>query len=414
MGVMKSSVLPKSLCSLVLLASFANADDALVHQWPQFRGLGGQGHSGARDLPSTWSETDNIAWKVDVPGAGNSSPVITGKQVWLTSSLDNGKRLSVLCYDRERGDLVHDIEVFSGTPRHRRNDPQRPHANPTPVIEGDRLYVHFGQHGTACLTTAGEVVWSTQLLHDPMYCPSSSPVLYKDLLIVPCCGRRHSYIAALDKQTGDVRWQRQNKGRQADSTPLLIRAGEADQLVCNLASRIVSLDPQTGKDIWSIRQRGCANVPRPLFGHGLIFVCGGYMKPDIYAIKPDGRGDVSKTHIRWQSDRSVPQNASPVIVGDELYLITDKGGIASCLDARTGEVHWRKRIGGAYYASMLVADGRIYLSSEEGRTTVIAPKTTFQELATNQIDGEIRASLAAVGKAIYLRSDSKLYRIEAK
>lgn len=393
--------------------------------WPQFRGPDGQGHSAARGLPLTWSEKENIAWKVEVPGRGNSSPVIQGEQIWLTAGLEGGRSLRALCLDRATGKLIHDVEVFPKTPPES-NDPQRPHANPTPIIADGRLYVHFGSHGTACLTTDGKIIWKTQLPHALVYCPSSTPVLYKDLLIVPCHGSRERYLAALDRQTGEVRWKQDYKGGPSDSTPLVIQTPKGDQLVCNLAHRVVAYDPRTGEELWSTRQSGYANVPRPVHGHGLVFVCGGYMTPGLQAIRPDGRGDVTKTHVVWDILRApVPRNPSPLLVGDELYLISDNG-MASCLDARTGKLHWREELAGAsaafdpsgravgYYASPLYADGRIYFLNNNGETTVIAPGGAFKKLASNKLEGHTLASLAVSGTALYLRSDRHLYRIEKR
>ena len=284
--------------------------------------------------------------------------------------------------------------------------------------------MHFGGHGTACLATDGKIIWKTQLPHALVYCPSSTPVLYKDLLIVPCHGSGARYLAALDKQTGAVRWKQEHPAGPSDSTPLVIHTAAGDQLICNLAHRVVAYDPRTGEEIWSTKQSGYANVPRPVYGNGLVFVCGGYMVPGVLAIRTDGRGDVTKTHVAWSLLReAIPQNPSPLLIGDELYLISDNGH-ASCLDARTGKLHWREGVAGAsagtdttgksvgYYASPVFADGRIYFFNNKGETTVIAAGATFKKLASNKLEGATLASPAAAGKEIYVRTDRHLYRIE--
>jgi outer membrane protein assembly factor BamB len=382
-------------------------------EWPQFRGLDGQGHADAKGLALNWSEKENIAWKAEVPGLGWSSPVIQGQQIWLTTCLDEPPALRAVCFERTTGRKVHDVEVFAPKKlieRHTKNSC----ASPGLVIEGDRVYVHFGPMGTACLSTEGKVLWTTTLPHTLSYGPSSSPVLFDDLLIVTCQGTDVRYTVALDKHTGKERWKTSRDGRNSESTPLLIRAGNADQLVCNLADWVVAYDPRTGKELWSVQQGdNFAQVPRPVYGNGLVFVGGGYYHPVLQAIRPDGRGDVSKSHVVWKLEKHVPQNPSPLLVGNELYLVNDSG-IASCVDARTGKVHWTERLGGAYSASPLLADGRIYFSSEDGVTTVISPGATFQKMATNRVEGRLLASLAVAGKEIYLRTDHHLYRIETK
>ena len=267
--------------------------------WPEFRGPGGQGHSTAKALPLTWSETENVAWKVEIPGLGWSSPVIGSGRIWLTTAVEEGRSLHAVCLDQATGKRVHDVEVFAKNTPSQLN-PNNSHASPTPILEADRVYVHFGHYGTACLSTDGQVLWTTKLAYTPYYGPSSTPVLSKDLLLVTCHGTDVPYVVALDKQTGQQRWKRSHEGRNSDATPLLIPTPDGDQLVCNLAERIVAYDPQTGKELWTVKQgNNYAQVPRPVFGHGLVFVCGGYFEPVLQAIRPNGSGDVTETHVAW-------------------------------------------------------------------------------------------------------------------
>jgi outer membrane protein assembly factor BamB len=240
-----------------------------------------------------------------------------------------------------------------------------------------------------------------------------SPVLHGDLLILSCDGSDEAFVVALDKRTGKVRWKtsRRQPADQAYSTPLVIRVGERDEVISAGAYRAAAYDPDTGKEIWRVGYAdGFSNVPRPVFGHGLVFIATGFQQPSLLAVRVDGAGDVTKSHIAWTLRRGAPLTPSPLLVGDELYVVND-GGIASCLDAMTGEMRWVQRLGGEYSASPVFADGRIYFLSEQGVATVIAPGKEFRKLATNRLDGETLASIAVSGGSIFIRSDSHLYRI---
>jgi outer membrane protein assembly factor BamB len=379
--------------------------------WTELRGPTGQGHSSATGLPLTWSDTENVKWKSGMSGKGWSSPVIQGDQIWLTTEAADRKTLSAICLSRETGERLHELVVAAPLELgavHEKNTL----ASPTPVIDGDRVYVHFGPYGTACLSTDGKMKWQTVLPHQQLYGPSSSPVVYGDLLIVPCLGTDFQYLAALDVQSGALRWKHSFKGRNAESTPLIVHASDdLPQLISNQADRVVALDPRTGDELWFVRQENFAQVPRPVFGHGLVFACGGYFKPEVWAIRPDGTGDVTDSHVVWRTSKAAPLNPSPLLVGDEFYCVSDDG-VASCLDARTGELHWRERLGGAFTASPLFADGRLYFLNESGVTTVLAPGPVFKRLATNTVTGRTLASLSVAGRAIYLRTDAHLFRLE--
>jgi len=399
--------------ALVALASVVTIlPVALADSWPQFRGPDGQGHSAATGLPLSWSATENIAWKAPLPGSGWSSPVIVGDQIWLTSAIDEGRSFHLLCVNKTTGKLTRDVEVFSRSEPiavHRTNS----YASPTAIVEDDRVYVHFGPYGTACLTTGGQIVWARKLPHVQGYGPSSTPVLYQDLLIVPCHGTDVRYLAALDKQTGEPRWKLEHEGRCSESTPLVIHADQGDQLICNVAERVVSVEPRTGKVLWTAQQgNNYAQIPRPVFGHGMVYICGGYFDPVVQAIRPDGRGDVTDTHVAWSlRHSSVPFNPSPMLEGNELLMVSDKG-IASCFDALSGKLHWRERLGGEFYASPVSADGRIYFFDDSGTTTVIKPGPQFEVLSINKLEEKTMASPAIVDRAIYVRTAGNLYRLE--
>ena len=387
--------------------------EAHANDWPAFRGPAGQGHSAERGLPVEWSESQNVRWKTEVPGLGWSSPVVADGRVWLTTATnEDGGSLRLLAFDIDTGREVVNVQVFR-TSDVRSPNPKNSLASPTPIVENDRVYVHFGTYGTAALTTAGDVVWTTRFAYESQHGNGGSPVLYGDLLILSCDGFDRAFVVALDKRTGEVRWNtpRAQPISQAYSTPLVIRVGDQDQIVSVGAFRTTAYDPESGDEIWRVRyDDGFSNVPRPVYGHGLLYVATGFQVPSVLAVRVDGSGDVTDTHIAWTLRRGAPLTPSPLLVGDELYLVSDLG-IATCLDATTGERRWQRRLGGNYSASPVFADGRIYFQSEEGKTTVLAPGKEFRTLATNQLDGATLASMAVSDGALFLRSSNHLYRI---
>jgi len=401
------------LAAVALLGLFGAGVRA--EDWPQFRGPTGQGHSLERGLPLDWGESRNVKWKTPVPGRGWSSPVVAAGRVWLTTSVKaNGASLRAVAYDVESGRETVNVEVF-----HLRSadllNAKNSHASPTPIADGERVYVHFGAEGTAALTTAGEIVWKTRLPYQSQHGNGGSPMLYGDLLILSCDGSDQAFVVALDKRTGKVRWKtwRRQPWDQAYTTPLLIRVGEQDQVVSVGAYRAAAYDPQTGKELWRVGYAdGFSNVPRPVYGHGLVYIATGFQQPTLLAVRPDGSGDVTKTHVAWTLRRGAPLTPSPLIVGDEIYIVND-GGIASCLDARTGDTRWQQRLGGEYSASPVFADGRIYFLNEAGVATAIAPGKTFIRLATASLDGATLASIAVADGSFFIRSDTHLYRIKA-
>lgn len=410
---------------LIMAGSAAGeSQQAESHDWAQFRGPLGLGHSSASGLPLRWNEGKNIAWKVPIRGHGWSSPVIKDDRVWITTALDKEKSLRVLCLDCKTGKTIHDVEVF------RKESlggihPKNSHATPTPVLVDDRCYVHFGSHGTAALSDSGEILWKTELKYYHHHGPGGSPVVVDGAVVIACDGvdrplydertiagiTDQQFVVALETATGNVRWKTGRDGKHSYATPLVIEVGGQAQVVSPGGNRVVAYNPATGAEIWSCRYEGYSVVPRPVFGHGLLFVCTGYDAATLLAIRPDGRGDITDTHVAWQFKQAVPLNASPILVGDELYIISDQG-VASCLDAGTGKVHWRKRLGGNHSTSPLYADGRLYFLDETGTTQILVPGTKCKILAKNLLRGRTLASLAACGPALYIRSDSHLYRIE--
>lgn len=383
--------------------------------WPQFRGPGGQGLSDEKGLPLTWSEQQGVRWKAPVPGLGWSSPVVADGRVWLTTSTgDRTASLRLLAFDVETGRPLVDVEVFRLRGAQLLN-PKNSLASPTPIVDGDRIYVHFGAEGTAALSTAGVVLWKTKLSHETQHGNGGSPVLYRDLLIVNCDGFDDAYVVALDVRTGKPRWKtsRRRPWSQAYSTPIVVSVHDRDVLVSVGAYRASGYDPASGEELWRVSYgEGFSNVPRPVAGHGLVFLTTGFQQPAVMAVRFGGSGDVTKTHVAWTLSRGAPLTPSPVLVGEELYFVSDTG-VASCVEARTGRPLWQQRLNGNFSASPVAADGRVYFQSEEGETTVVAAGPEFRRLAVNALDGAMLASLAVSDGAIFIRTGTHLYRIGA-
>ncbi|MSU22570.1 MAG: serine/threonine protein kinase [Opitutus sp.] len=391
-----------------------------AEDWPEFRGPTGQGHSTATGLPVEWSNRKNVAWKQAVRGEGWSSPVVSAGQVFLTSGVGGargGPSLRALGFDAATGRPLWDTEVFPpaetpGQPIHDKNSP----ASPTPIIEGDRLYVHFGHHGTACLDRAGKIIWrNNQLSYAPVHGNGGSPVLVDDRLIYSADGGKSPFVVALDKRTGEIIWKvpRATQPRQtfSFSTPLLITVNGRPQVICPGSGAVSALDPKDGREIWRVLYgRGYSVVPRPVFGQGLLFLATGYDRADLLAIRPDGEGDVTATHIVWRTTKGAPLTPSMLVVGEELYAVADIG-LASCFDAKTGQLHWQERLEGSYSASPVAAEGRIYFQDEEGTGTVIKAARKFSKVATNQLGERSLASYAVAENSLFIRTVGQLYRI---
>jgi outer membrane protein assembly factor BamB len=405
----------------VLLLLVAAATPLGAEDWPQFRGPTGQGHATERGLPLEWSESRNIIWKTPVPGLGWSSPVVAGGKIWLTTVVETkdkrdrvvGSSLRALAFDVESGREVVNVEVFQI-----KNpiviNPKNSRASPTPIVDGDKVFVHFGADGTAALSTSGQILWTTKLPYESQHGNGGSPALYRDLLIVNCDGNGgDAYVVALDTSTGKPRWktQRRRPADQAYSTPLVITVGDRDEVISVGAYRAAAYDPQTGQEIWRVSYGdGFSNVPRPIFGRGLVYIATGFQTPSLIAVRADGTGDVTRSKIAWTITRGAPYTPSPLLVDDDFYFVSDTG-VLSLADATTGQIRWQQRLGGNYSASPVFADGRIYFQSEEGQTTVIAPGKEFKKLATNQLDGYTLASMAVSQGSLFIRSHSHLYRI---
>jgi outer membrane protein assembly factor BamB len=406
----------KLLLPALLAATFTAS---AATDWPQFRGSEGNGHSPAKNLPLTWDATKNVAWKTELPGKGWSSPALHKGRLYLTTAEEVGSELSLraLCHDAATGKPLWATEVILTPPvKHHSKNSQ---ASPTAIVDGDRVYVHFGHYGTACLDLAGKVVWKqSELKYSPVHGNGGSPILVGNALIFSCDGGSDPFVVALDKASGKVLWKvkRETTAKRnfSFSTPTLITVKGQQQLITPGSGVVCALDPKTGAELWRCRYgEGYSVIPKPVFGHGMIFVSSGYDKPVLHAIRADGKGDVTDTHIAWKLEKGAPHTPSPLLVGNELYVVSD-AGIASCLDAKTGQVHWSERVGGNYSASPLLADGKIYLQNETGTGVVLKPGKTFEKLAENALGEKTLASYAVTDGALFIRTEKHLYRIGGK
>ena len=390
--------------------------------WPEFRGPAGNGHATAQHLPTKFNETDNVRWKTALSGRAWSSPVIWGNQLWVTTATVDGSTMSAVGLDKQTGEILHEVRVFDvANPReiHFTNT----YASGTPVIEEDRLYVHFGSYGTACLhTDSGQILWQRQDLPCHHWRgPGSSPILDGDKLIFHLDGYDYQYAIAVNKRTGETIWRtprshdyHSDNGdhKKAYGTPLVITAGGRRQLISPTAKGTVSLDPKTGEELWFVGWEQHSTACRPVFENGLVFLTSGFPKAERFSVDPTGTGDVTKTHVVWHSRRGIPSKPSPLWVDGLLYLVHDSG-ILHCMDASNGDTVWQKRLGGSFSSSPLSADGKIYLLSREGAAIVIAPGREYRELAVNQFNSGFEAAAAVSDNALFLRTTTHLYRIES-
>jgi outer membrane protein assembly factor BamB len=389
--------------------------------WNQFRGPRGDGQAAARTLPVEWSETRHVRWKTAIDGRAWSSPVVWDEHIWMTSATEDGTRLFVVCVDAKTGEIARDITVFDiAEPMF--CYPFNSYASCTPVVEENRLWVHYGSAGTACLDThSGEILWTRQDLPCDHYRgPGSSPIVYRDLLIVNFDGFDLQYVVALNKWTGETVWRKDRSLnydtedgdlKKAYCTPTVFEHQGRLQLVSPAAVGTVVYDPLTGDELWKVYHGGYNAAARPLYTHGMVIINteGGL---HLLAVRPDGTGDVTKTHIVWSYGKATPTRPSQLVIGDHLYMVSDTG-IVTCLDVRTGEPAWIERMGGRHSASTVHAGGRVYMFDEEGMSRVIeATPERFQLLAENRLDDGCMASPAVIDNALIIRTKTHLYRIE--
>src|SRR5262245_48970353 len=402
--------------SLLVVPGVVRADN-----WPSWRGPHGNGISDERGLPVTWSATRNVLWKVPLPEPGNSTPVVWGDRVFLTQSLDGGKRRAVLCLARADGKRLwhRDAPCTVNETTH----PDNPPCSSSPVTDGKAVYAGFGSAGVVAYDFRGKQLWHRDL--GPLrhvFGNGSSPILYKDLLILFFGPGEPTFMLALDKHSGKTVWKQgevalDHKLFGTWSSPVLARLGGRDELLMNLPGArggggggLKSYDPATGKQLWRCVGLGASIYPSPaVSAEGDVIVAASGFYGPVLAVRPGGKGDVTASHRLWHVAGKNPQRVgTPVVTGGHVYL-ADAEGFAECREARTGKQVWKERLGGRLWGSPLLAPGRLYVSNLEGQTFVLAASPRFQRLATNDADEPTYAALAASNGELFLRTWKHLY-----
>lgn len=437
------------LLPCVLISAFVSPSPA-QQPWPQFRGPGGDGIAVGQTPPVEFGETKNVAWKTPLPGRAWSSPVIADDVIWLTTAIEQkpdqdqrealmresgveAKQLSqrqiaktialkLIAVSLHSGSVLNTIDlavVEQPDAIHTLNS----YASPTPMIDGDRIYCHFGTFGTFCLDRhSGDILWQRRLPLQHGVGPGSSPLVHGSLLVLIQDGMDQQYVAALDKQTGEMVWKTDRPPMEAPTgdqkksycTPIAITDSQGrEQLICMGSQWMVAYDPQSGEEIWKVHHgKGFSVVPRPVHADDVVYFATGFGKPQLWAVRVDGQGDVTDTHVEWSVLRGIPAKPSPLLHEGLIYVVDDSG-VASCFDADDGTQLWKKRLGGTFSASPLLAGGHLYFANHDGEVTVIQPGPDGNVVAENRLDGQIMASPAAVDDALIIRTDQALYRVES-
>jgi outer membrane protein assembly factor BamB len=418
------------LCCIIATCLINVNRDAVAQErnWTHFRGTRLDGIADVENAPIKWGNDQNLLWKTEIHGKGWSSPVVYENQVWITTGTDDGKELFAVCVDYITGKIIHDIKVFSSSEvpgKHSLNS----YATPTPCIEKGFVYVHYGSLGTACInTTTGSVVWKrTDLKCNHVQGPASSPVIYKNLLVLHYEGTDVRYIVALDKVTGKSVWRTDRPeepykplpeiGKKAYITPLILNVKGRDLLISNGSAICIAYEPETGKEVWSVTGGAESTVSMPFTEKGIVYYYTGFMVDtegsnysEIIAVNPDGKGDITKSNVVWKKRVEPMQLLTPVIRDGLIYTVDTKNNLI-CIDASTGKDVYTSHYKSSFNASPVYAAGNIYLFSTRGETVIIKAGRKLENVAQNQIDGQIWATPAILRNAIILRTDKYLYRI---
>ena len=408
------------IISFLLLLGIVQRGTA-EESWWQFLGPRGNGHTSATDLPVKWTDHENVAWRTFIHDRGWSSPVVYGDQVWMTTATADGHRLFAVCVDKETGRVVHDRRVFD-VEQPQQITLENTYATPTPVIEEGRVFVHFGTYGTACLDTkTGETIWARRDLkcdHERNAGPASSPTIIGGNLVFHVDGRDVQYIIALDRESGKTVWRTTRSydysklplhQRKAYGMPGIAPRGNGIQLISSVGQGVYAYDI-SGRELWRVRHKGWSIAPRPVSGHGLVFAIVDRDHPELWAIRHDGSGDVTDSHIAWKETRGMPARCTPLLVGDLLYVV-NRDGIMSCLEAKTGALVWKQRLDGDYSATPIFANDHIYVFNEDATCTIIRPGRQFEVQGVNSLS---KQQLMAHPQLTEMRSFSALPAISTE
>ena len=392
----------------VLLPAEGSAD-----QWPRFRGPDGGGHSQARGLPTHWSTTENVVWKTEIPGAGNSSPIIWNDRIFLTSSGDAGVDRAVHCFNRADGKLMWTSKLPSQEVDKSVRD-KNGYATATPVTDGERVIASFGSGGILCLDFDGRQLWHYSLPpFTTTWGSGASPLLYENSVIfINDQNNADSVCLALDKRTGEVLWKRDRGRAMGWSTPIVAKVDGRAELLYAGGETLKGYDPRSGEELWSLKGPTVEVVPTIIVGPRLVYSASGRQGPTL-GVRPGGSGDVTESHLAWRTVRGGPHVPTPIYYQGKIYTVNDTG-IATCLDAETGEMDWQSRLRDKFSASPIEAEGLLYFASESGITYVIRPGPKLDVVAENDLGSPMLASPAALGNRLFLRTEKELFAIGAK
>jgi outer membrane protein assembly factor BamB len=446
----------RTFCSLIIATA-----TAVVHadNWPQWRGPSGTGVTAETGLPERWTDGEGIAWKARLRGVGVSTPVVWADRVFITSQVGTGARREgshpTLVQDgtaREKGERplgapgrgVRDdgldrgglptflVEAFAYTDGRSlwtfelaaEGDLPGVHdkhnlASASPVTDGERVYAVFGTGQVVAVDVSGKQVWHRHLGKE--YSPfqinwghGSSPIVYRDLVILPCFHELASYLIALDARTGATRWKIDRGSKVLSySTPLVVKTADGDELVLNTSEAVEAYDPATGKALWRVDEVSRFAIPMPVHHGGVVYASRGYRSGPYAAIRTGGRGEITKSHVVWKVPTGAPYIASLVYYDGLLYMAGDVG-VVTCIDAQTGGRVWQERLDGVFTASPAAGDGKIYLLSESGETIILRAGRKPEVVARNRIDGRLLASPAISRGRLFLRTDDHLFSVTGK
>ncbi len=440
--------MPTSIVFGILLTVAAASSGHADSTWPQFRGPSADNHA-VGDPPSELTES-NRRWLTPIAGRAWSSPVIADGEIYLTTAVQRepenaeqreamlrakglperkfstasiaaGIDLKLITLDAETGELTRTLDLVSieqPDSIHALNS----YASPTPVIDGDQLICHFGTFGTGAIDRrTGQINWWRTLPLEHGVGPGSSPIVDDGRVILIQDGMDRQYVVALDCQTGETLWQTDRPPmdapdgdqKKAYCTPLVVHdASGRKQLICLSSQWMVSLQPETGRELWRARHgTGFSVVPHPVTDGRAVYFCTGFGKPELWAIGIDGSGDVTQTHVRWVVKKSIPAKPSPVLHNDRLFVVDD-GGVASAFATADGDLIWRRRLGGNFSSSPLLAGDRLYFANQDGRVTVLSADDEGREIATSELGEQIMASPAVIGDSLIIRTATAVARYD--